>query len=71
MAISSWGHCSVVQCRGPLLYSTLAVIKMDAREGLQLARYIANGQFNHYGNAFVLRQVGYTWLLEAGFSVIW
>lgn len=49
----------------PNLNGRYCLLMTDAEEGLQVNRYLSNEKNDYFGDAFVLKEVGYKWLAGA------
>lgn len=46
----------------PSLNGRYCLFMTDAKDGLRVNRYLSNDRFDYFGDAFVLKEVGYKWL---------
>lgn len=72
-APTAWELRDVVKVRyvnkeRPLLNGRYSLFMTDAKEGLRVNRYVSNDRADYFGDAFVLREVGYKWLPGADFN---
>lgn len=70
---AAWERRDVVKVRylnksSPNLNGRYCLFMTDAKEGLQVNPYLSNEQYDYHGDAFVLKEIGYTWLPGADLS---